>query len=99
MKHLLGVIAALISYRLHKLFWRLFGVSQRSVSDRNQGDAIVNIGSENKAIARCDIEILDVNGDFKEYKGRAAWIIISISPPAVADNGQNRDEQDMICLL
>ena len=50
-------------------------------------------------MARCDVEIIDLNGDLKKEREQAAWIIISRPEPMFADNGVNRDMSDMICLF
>ena len=60
---------------------------------------MVNVGGSGRKVARCDVKIIDLNGDWKEAGNRAAWIIISIPEPVVADNGPSRDEMDLICLL
>ncbi len=50
-------------------------------------------------MAKCDIEIIDANGDRQQDRNQAEWIIIRIPEPALADNGTSRDEMDLMCLL
>ncbi len=45
------------------------------------------------------VKILDSNEQGNQGKDRSAWIIIRISEPKVADNGQSRDENDFACLM
>ena len=64
-----------------------------------KSQVIVDIGGSHKEVARCDVKIIELNGDLKEDSERAAWIIISMPEPVVADNGPSKDETDLICLL
>ncbi|MGD8499402.1 MAG: hypothetical protein PVJ86_02070 [Phycisphaerales bacterium] len=59
----------------------------------------VRVGLTDKEVARCDLEIIDRNGDLRRDSGRAAWIIISAPRPAFADNGHGREETDLIHFL
>ena len=63
------------------------------------GRAKVNIGEQNRQAARCNVEIIETNGDLKRIDTKAAWIIISVKQPRVAENGASRDEMDLLCLL
>jgi len=45
------------------------------------------------------VEIIDQNGERKENGSRAAWIIIRMPQPAVADNGANGHLRDLIRLF
>jgi hypothetical protein len=45
------------------------------------------------------VEIIDKNGERKENGGEAAWIIIRMPQPAVADNGANGHLRDLIRLF
>ena len=58
----------------------------------------VDIGSD-RTLAKCDVEILDLNGSLKENTTRAAWIIISRPQRVYADNGANRDMMDIMYLF
>ncbi len=58
----------------------------------------VDIGTK-RILAKCDIEILDNNGDIEESTNRAAWIIISESRRVYAENGANQDMMDIMYLF
>lgn len=45
------------------------------------------------------VEIIDSDREQKKSSSRAAWIIIRVQEPALADNGISRDENDFACLL
>ena len=59
---------------------------------------IVDIGPD-RALAKCDIEIIDSNGSLKENTTQATWIIISRPQRVYADNGANRDMMDIMYLF
>jgi hypothetical protein len=59
----------------------------------------VSVGGSERKVARCDIEIIDLNGDLKKERELAAWIIISRPERVLADNGLSRDVMSMICLF
>lgn len=60
---------------------------------------MVDVGASLRRVAKCDIEIIDASVD-KEKNGRqAAWIIIRMPEPVLADNGVSRDETDFACLM
>jgi hypothetical protein len=59
----------------------------------------IEIGQAGQKLAKCDVEIIDLNGDAPENGGRAAWIIISRPEPIYADNGTSRDMTDIISLF
>jgi hypothetical protein len=59
----------------------------------------VEIGRTGQEMAKCDVKIIDVNGDMEKNGGRAAWIIISKPEPVYADNGASRDLTDLLCLF
>jgi hypothetical protein len=61
--------------------------------------AVVQDGRTDKGAAKCDVEIIDRNGDLETESRRAAWIIISAPRQTLADNGYNREEADLMCLL
>ncbi len=60
---------------------------------------MVGGGISLKRVAKCDIKIIDANGDKEKNGSRAAWIIIRMPEPVLADNGISRDENDFACLL
>lgn len=59
---------------------------------------VVHVGSTGKEAAKCIVDIIDHNGDLEEGN-QAAWIIINATRRALADNGYNREEDDLMCLL
>jgi len=61
--------------------------------------AVVDLGGSQRKVARCDIKIIDANGDKEKNGSRAAWIIIRMPEPVLADNGISKDENDFACLL
>ena len=60
---------------------------------------LVDVGGSQRKVARCDVEIIDLNGGSKKESELAAWIIISRPERVLADNGINRDVMSMICLF
>ena len=58
----------------------------------------VDIGSK-RTLAKCDVEILDLNGGFKENTIGPTWIIISRPQSLYAENRTDRDMMDMMCLF
>jgi len=61
--------------------------------------AMVQDGRTDKGAVKCDVEIIDRNGDLGADSSRAAWIIISAPKRTFVDNGYNREEADLMCLL
>jgi len=61
--------------------------------------AMVDIGGSDKKVAKCDVKIIDLNGDLKEGSEQPAWIIISRPEPIFADNSVSRDMMSMIYLF
>ncbi len=59
----------------------------------------VDVGGSERKVARCDVEIIDLNGGLKKEREQAAWIIISRPKRVLADNGINRAVMSMICLF
>ena len=59
----------------------------------------VDIGPAERKIARCEVKITNLNGEFKKEETRAAWIIISRPAPMFVDNGASKDEADLVCML
>jgi hypothetical protein len=45
------------------------------------------------------VKIFDSDEQGNQGKDRPTWIIIRISEPKVANNGQSRDETDFACLM
>ena len=60
---------------------------------------MVGGGISLKRVAKCDIKIIDASVDKEKNDSRAAWIIIRIPEPVLADNGTDKDENDFACLL
>jgi len=52
-----------------------------------------------EARGSASVEIIDRNGEGKENGSRAAWIIIRMPEPALADNGTNGHLRDLIRLF
>ena len=61
--------------------------------------AVVDLGGSRRKVAKCDIKIIDASVDKEKNGSRAAWIIIRMPEPVLADNGISRDENDFACLL
>jgi hypothetical protein len=66
---------------------------------RAEFQVLVDIGGSKEKVAKCDIEIIDMNGSRQKDRKLAEWIIIRIPQPVLADNGISKDEKDLICLL
>jgi len=60
---------------------------------------VVDLGGSQRRVARCDIKIIDASVDKEKNDSQAAWIIIRVPEPVLADNGISRDENDFACLL
>jgi hypothetical protein len=77
------------------------GSTSVEIKQKEFANATVEIGGlkEKKNIARCDIEIINVNGDTEKRDDRATWIIIRVPEPVLVDNGISRDQTDLACLL
>jgi len=61
--------------------------------------AVVELGGSGRKVAKCDIKIIDAGEDKEKNGSRAAWIIIRIPEPVLADDGISRDEADFASLL
>lgn len=61
--------------------------------------ATVQDGRTYKEAVKCNVEIIDRNGDPQADSSRAAWIVISAPTRTFVDNGYNREEADLACLL
>lgn len=64
-----------------------------------RGVAIVRMEPVAKSVALCDVEILEPDEVLRDRDSEGSWIIISRPQPVVADNGPNKDEIDLICML
>jgi len=64
-----------------------------------KGTAIVDSGRNQRVLAKCDVEIHDLNGSAEKDCSPAAWIIIKRSEPLVADTGLGEDMMDMLSLF
>jgi len=69
------------------------------ISTSGRSQVLVDIGYARTGIAKADVEIIDQNGERKEDGSRAAWIIIRMPEPALADNGANGYLRDLIRLF
>jgi len=72
-------------------------VEIKSISSKSQ--VIVDIGGNKGEVAKCSVEIMDLNGEFLKNGDKSAWIIITMPEPALADNGLNSQVRDLICLF
>lgn len=59
----------------------------------------VDFGGGGRKVAKCEVEIIDLNGSLKKDSSQAAWIIISRPEPVYADNGLSSDTMTMIYLF
>jgi hypothetical protein len=64
-----------------------------------EASAVVELGGSRRKVAKCDIKIIDGSVDKEKNGSRAAWIIIRIPEPVLADDGISRDEADFASLL
>jgi len=64
-----------------------------------RAQVLVDIGYSRVGIAKAHVEIIDQNGERKQNGSRAAWIIIRMPEPALADNGANGHLRDLIRLF
>lgn len=69
------------------------------ISTSGRSKVLVDIGPSATSIAKSHVEIIDQNGEGEENGTRAAWIIIRMPEPAVADNGANGHLRDLIRLF
>jgi hypothetical protein len=69
------------------------------ISTGGGSQVLVDIGYSRGGIAKAHVEIIDQNGERKENGSRAAWIIIRMPEPALADNGANGHLRDLIRLF
>ena len=68
------------------------------IGARKMGTAVVDTAGDGRNVAICEVEIIDMNGDFHQRR-RATWTIITMPAPIAAENGTGRDERDLLCLL
>jgi len=66
---------------------------------RSEASAVVSFGQDVRAIAKCDIKIIDSNGDLKTQTNRSSWIIISMPEEVYAENGFASDMTDIVCMF
>jgi len=69
------------------------------ISTSGRSQVLVDIGYSRREIAKAHVEIIDRNGEGKENGSRAAWIIIRMPEPVLADNGENGHLRDLIRLF
>jgi len=69
------------------------------IDTSGRSKVLVDIGHSTTSIAKAYVEIIDQNGERKENGSRAAWIIIRMPEPALADNGANGHLRDLIRLF
>jgi hypothetical protein len=69
--------------------------------DKTAGKALVVVhgGRDDRKVATCVVDIIERNGDLKRASSRAAWIIVSQPQRTLAENGQSKDETDVLCML
>lgn len=60
---------------------------------------VLHAGHGDRKVAKCEVRIIDGTGDSEKESNRAAWIIISNPQRTLADNGHNKEEIDVMCLL
>jgi len=60
---------------------------------------VIHAGRDDRKAATCVVDIIDRNGDLERENSRAAWIIISRPQQTIADNGQSKEDKDVLCLL
>ncbi|MHC4622708.1 MAG: hypothetical protein ACYS4W_02285 [Planctomycetota bacterium] len=64
-----------------------------------KSQAFVDLGPAPAASARCNVQIIDLEGDSQKNGTSAAWIIISRPKPVFVDNGAAKDMKDLICMF
>ena len=60
---------------------------------------VIHTGRDDRKVATCVVNIIDRKNDLEREHDRAAWIIISKPQRTIADNGQSKEETDILCLL
>jgi hypothetical protein len=60
---------------------------------------VIHAGRDDRKVATCVVDIIDRKNDLEREHDRAAWIIISKPQRTIADNGQSKEETDILCLL
>ena len=68
---------------------------------KKEAQAIVNLSDPQKHLAKCTVEIIDLNGNTKKDSGtpKTAWIIITFSEPPEGTNETENGETELIYLL
>ena len=64
-----------------------------------KSEVFIGIGGSQRKLAKCDVKMIDMNGDLRKGGSGAAWIIISRPEPLYADNGAAKDMRDLICMF
>ncbi len=64
-----------------------------------KSDVFVDLRPARSALAKCDIQIIDVEHEREKNGAPVAWIIISRPEPVYADNRAARDMGDLICMF
>lgn len=75
------------------------GTSIQINETEGQSLVVVHVGRDDRKVATCVVDIIDRNGDSERESNRAAWIIISRPQRTLADNGQGKEETDVLCML
>jgi hypothetical protein len=64
-----------------------------------KSEVFVDVGPARSTLAKCEVQLIDVEGEREKNGTRAAWIIISRPKPVFADNGAAKDMRDLICMF
>jgi hypothetical protein len=64
-----------------------------------KSEVFLDFGPARGTLAKCDVQITDVEREREKNGPRAAWIIISRPEPVLADNGAAKDMRDLICMF
>jgi hypothetical protein len=76
------------------------GTASIQINDQaGKSSVVVHAGRDDRKMAKCEVEIIDRNGDQAKASSRTAWIIISKPERTLADNGHDKEEADVMCLL
>ena len=76
------------------------GAASIQINDQaSRSSVVVHTGRDDRSVAKCEVEIIDRNGDQTKASSRTAWIIISRPERTLANNGHDEEEADVMCLL
>lgn len=64
-----------------------------------RSEVFVDVEPARSTLAKCEVQIIDVEGETETNDTRAAWIIISRPEPVFADNVAAKDMRDLICMF